>query len=639
MGYKFSGKKLDECLTKAEEKLATTRKNLKYRILEEERGIFRKYCAIEVELKDDKYKEEVPKNTDKIVVTENRIMLKTTGKYEMKFAKDIKIEINGEDFTGKNNAIVKSSDMISYHCENDIGQRRMNISLSKDKMEARLSIEYVPEKIRKVTGFFKSTGEIELKTELTDGKLPPLYTKSDILQALKEKKVIYGILNKEIEKAITERKVVDLVVAKGVNAENDEGDTIKFLFEESKRNVEADSTKQVDYKNLYVTAMVEDGDVIGELITGKKGHNGMNVLGKEVKRKKKKVVNLIAKEGCRIEGDKVIASIKGRPKFKKGIFSVNKVLETNYDIDIKSGNIDFVGDVIVHGSVKDGMKIECGNSVHIQKNVESAKIMAQGEISVDGSIINSELIGGVDTIGIKEHIIFLKKFKEEIRLIIKSVKEVRARHVISEDKPDGEIIKLLLETKFKEVELEAKEILKDNNFENKTMDKIKQFLREKIIGSGSLGIKYYDQLFELIKCIDNEIEPEMNKISCPVDVYFNYCQDTKIKTTGNIFITGKGQYVSDLSTEGDIEFLENGAVARGGTLRAGKTIKAKVVGSVAGVTTTLKVPKDGLINVDVAYQNSVFIVGDRQYLLEKPSKDVKAYMDSKGEIRVDKLLL
>ena len=285
------------------------------------------------------------------------------------------------------------------------------------------------------------------------------------------------------------------------------------------------------------------------------------------------------------------------------------------------------------------MKIECGNSVHIQKNVESAKIMAQGEISVDGSIINSELIGGVDTIGIKEHIIFLKKFKEEIRLIIKSVKEVRARHVISEDKPDGEIIKLLLETKFKEVELEAKEILKDNNFENKTMDKIKQFLREKIIGSGSLGIKYYDQLFELIKCIDNEIEPEMNKISCPVDVYFNYCQDTKIKTTGNIFITGKGQYVSDLSTEGDIEFLENGAVARGGTLRAGKTIKAKVVGSVAGVTTTLKVPKDGLINVDVAYQNSVFIVGDRQYLLEKPSKDVKAYMDSKGEIRVDKLLL
>lgn len=642
MGYKFSGKKLDECLSKAERKFATSRRNFRYRIIEEERGLFRKYCAIEVELKEnkeEKVKEETIKDVDKVVVTDNKIMLKMVGEAEMNFSEDIKIKINEEDYTGKGTAKVKATDIIKYECENDIGQRKMNISVSKNKMEVGLSIKYIPEKIRKVTGSFVGKGKVELTTELVDGKLPPLYTKDDVLDALKEKGIVYGVIEQEIDRAIGEKEVVNLVIARGLEVQNDEEDKVKFLYEKTKRNVEADSNKNVDYKNLYVMPIVEEGDVIGELIKGKDGHDGINVLGQEVKRKGKKKVNLTVKEGCEIEGNKVVATIKGSPKFKKGIFSVNKVLETNYDIDIKSGNINFIGDVIVSGSVKDGMKVESGNSVQIQKNVESAQIIAQGEIIVNGSIINSELISGADTLGVKEHVDFLKRFKREIELIIKSVKEVRARHIISEEKPDGEIIKLLLEGKFKEVESEAKEILKNNDFDNEAMDNIKQFLREKIIGSGSLGIKYYDQLFELIKCIDNEIEPEMNKISCPVDIYFNYCQDTKMKTTGNIFVTGKGQYVSDLSTEGNIEFLNDGAVARGGTLTAGKNIKAKVVGSAAGVTTTLKVPKEGAISVEVAYQNSVFIVGDRQYLLETPSKDVKAYMDSKGEIIVDKLLL
>ena len=77
----------------------------------------------------------------------------------------------------------------------------------------------------------------------------------------------------------------------------------------------------------------------------------------------------------------------------------------------------------------------------------------------------------------------------------------------------------------------------------------------------------------------------------PVDVYLNYCQDTTVKATGDIFITGKGQYTSNLSANGNIDFQSSGAIARGGSLSAGKDIKAKTVGSIAGVTTLLKVPK------------------------------------------------
>lgn len=639
MGYKFSGKNREECLNKAEHKLNITRNKFKYKILEEEKRIFRKRCVIEVELQEEKEK-ETTKTENKVVVTEDRIMLKMAGEAEVDFSSDINLYVNEQKITDKNNtALVKASDVIRYECETDIGKRNINISISKDKMEARLSIEYIPEKLKKVVGNFKGKERIELTTETVNGNLPPLYTKDEIMNLIKEKGIVYGVLEAEINKATKEREVADLVIAKGLKVENDEDDKVKLHFEKSKRNVEADSTKNVDYRDLYTMATVDEGDIIGELINGKEGHDGIDVFGHGLKKKIKKNLSLVVKDGCKIENNKVIATIKGTPDYKKGIFSVNKVLETNYDVDIKSGNVNFVGDVIISGNVKDGMKVEAGNSIQVRKNVESAKVIAQGNISVGGSIINSELIGGADTIGIKEHIDFLNEFKKEIDLIMKSVKEVRAKSIISQDKSDGEIIKLLLETKFKQVESQAKKILQDNEFDNENMDKIKQFLREKIIGSGPLGIKYYSQLFELIKCIDNEIEPQMDKINCPVDIYFNYCQDTTMKTTGNIYVTGKGQYVSNLSAEGDIEFLTDGAVARGGVLCAGNSIKAKTVGSVAGVTTTLKVPKEGNINVDVAYQNSVFVVGDRQYLLENPSKDIKVYMDNKGEIKVDKLLL
>ena len=80
-------------------------------------------------------------------------------------------------------------------------------------------------------------------------------------------------------------------------------------------------------------------------------------------------------------------------------------------------------------------------------------------------------------------------------------------------------------------------------------------------------------------------------------------------------------------------------MARGGILKAGKDIKARIVGSIAGVTTTLIVPEDGVISADIAYQNSKFIIGSKQYLLQKSSKEVKAYMNNKGEIVVDKFIL
>ena len=53
----------------------------------------------------------------------------------------------------------------------------------------------------------------------------------------------------------------------------------------------------------------------------------------------------------------------------------------------------------------------------------------------------------------------------------------------------------------------------------------------------------------------------------------------------------------------------------------------------------MKGTKDSVITADLAYNNTVFYFDERRYVLEVPSKDVKAYLDEKGEIVVEKFVL
>ena len=53
----------------------------------------------------------------------------------------------------------------------------------------------------------------------------------------------------------------------------------------------------------------------------------------------------------------------------------------------------------------------------------------------------------------------------------------------------------------------------------------------------------------------------------------------------------------------------------------------------------LKVPKDGVITADIAYNNTTFCFGEKQLVLDVSSRNVKAYVDEMGDITIDKLLL
>ena len=642
MEYKFSGKNLNECLDKATHNLSIKNKDINYKIVNEEKNFLGmvKKCTIEVTVDDAKEPKEEPKeepnlkkkNSNTIKVTKDSIVIGGE-MVELEVFCDPEIKLSIVNQPVQNGQKISSVDVINYKAEIKESQRILEVKASP--MEARISTKYKSEYIVKPECKIED-GRLKIKKVFEEGSKGKLFSEQEIIGELKEKNVVFGIIPEVLKKATTEYNVKDLVIAKALKPVDDEDDRIDFHFEGTKRLVEEDSMQSVDYRNMYSTANVSAGDILAELIVGKGGSEGKDVYGNILQKKEKKALTIKAGQGCKIEDGSVIAIIDGQPTVKNGLFFVHKVLQRTADVDLKSGNISFTGDVKITGNIRTGMKVESGNSLEVSGNVDEATIISQGEAKIQGSIINSKVIIGSKDLSKQNYIEALEQFKEDIMQLTESVEALRSKPKLA-DTGEGQLIKGLMETKFKSLHTKAFMVL--NFVSGEYGDQIKAFIREKLIGAGPLKIKYSSELYDLVKAVEKELIPLKEEQYIPVDLYFPYCQDSDVESTGNIYITGKGQYTSKIIAKGDIIFLLDRAVSRGGQLVSGGKIVGKVLGSNSGVETVLKVPKDGTITADIAYQNTVLWFGNSKYVFETASKQVNAFVNYEGEIQVDKFVL
>ncbi|MDF2504136.1 MAG: hypothetical protein K0R06_1627 [Clostridium sp.] len=278
------------------------------------------------------------------------------------------------------------------------------------------------------------------------------------------------------------------------------------------------------------------------------------------------------------------------------------------------------------------MVVESGNSIEIGKNVEKSKIIAKGDVTVKENVISSNIVsGGEDTVKIKDlHI--LMRLKENILKLINVSKQLKRNNTLHNNVSYGEILKLLMEKRFKIIPILCSEITNNN-------EHMLSLFREKLFKLAPLKIEHPKELFEIIYAIDDNIKENEKLHIVQTNIKFSYCQDSTIESSGNITITGKGAYVSKLIAKDYIIFENLYSIARGGIIKAEKEIRCGIVGSLSGVSTKISVEKNGHIYASKAYENTIFSIGNREYILEVSSREIHAYLDSNRELIVDKLLL
>ncbi|MCQ2017533.1 DUF342 domain-containing protein [Clostridium butyricum] len=549
----------------------------------------------------------------------------------------IKLYINEELCREDTKYNVTEADKIRTVSETIEGKRNINISISKDSMEAYVDISYTPEYIFKLKDMnFKS--DLKLKATKEKNGFLPKYTVTEIMNELGRNGVKYGLIKENILRASLEESVKKLLVARGNHPIDDKPLEVKILFDiGDKTHFKSESMEKIDYKNVYSISSVECNEVLAEIIPERLGQNGKNIKGEIIKKKGAKSKPVKAGDGCKIENNKVIATRDGRPSSKNGILSVNNVYSVK-NVDMKSGNINFLGDVQIDGSVGLGMAVKAGNSLIIKNDVDNASVVAGGEININGNVINSKIYTGQVDIEKKEYLDILNVYKREVEKLIEGVKKINDSS--NSKKRICDIARILIESRHKDIpKLSLNIISRCIKLHDEVDNQLIDFLRCKVMGLNISNLKTMRDLEYLLELIEEEIDYYNDDMIIQSDIYVGYLQDSLVKSTGNIFVTGKGEYITNLIALKNIEFLNKDAVARGGVISAKGDVKLGTVGSIAGVSTRIEVPKDGIVTAEVAYSNTIFMFGKRSKVLEEDSRNFKAYMDKDGEIIFEKFKL
>lgn len=549
----------------------------------------------------------------------------------------IKLYINGQLCDGNNKYNVTPLDDITTVSEKIQGSRNITISISDDFMEAYIDINYTPEYIHRLKDRKPKT-DLKLKAVKEANGFPAKYNVTEITNELGKAGIKYGIIKENIIKAITSDSCDKLLIAKGKYAVDDKPSEVNILFDLSdKKSLDTNSKDRIDYKNVYSISNIDIGQVLAEIIPEVQGEDGKNIKGDVIKRKTIKSKPIKAGDGCKIEGNKVIATRPGRPSSKNGVLSVNNVYNIQ-DVNIKSGNINFIGDVEINGTVGEGMKVKAGNSIIIKKDLDNAEVIAGGEINVKGNVINSKIHTGQVDVEKKEYLDILNTYKEEVVKLVEGVKKLNESSNCT--KKISDLTRILIENRFKNIpKLSLNIISRCIKLHDEDDNELIDFLRSKVMGLNISNIKTIKELEHLVELINEEIDFYDDDMIIQSDIYVSYLQDSLVKSTGNIFVTGKGEYVTNLIALKNIEFLQGNAVARGGLISARGNVKLGTVGSTAGVSTRIEVPVDGIITAETAYTNTVFVFGKRSKTLNEDSRNLKAYMDKDGEIILEKFKL
>ncbi|MDD7641983.1 MAG: FapA family protein [bacterium] len=220
---------------------------------------------------------------------------------------------------------------------------------------------------------------------------PEKYTVEYLTEVLHLNHVKIGILTESLQKIIDNNIYnKEVLVAQGAEPQDGKDGYFEYLFdtELSQKPIEqADGS--VDYKNIKMIELVEPGQKIAIYHPGTAGTNGYNLAAQF--RLAKRGAELPPLKGTGFErledGITYRATVGGKITELNNRVNIFQVHELYGDVDLSSGNIDFNGDVIVHGNVLDGMSVKATGTITIDKVVESACVDGRKGVILRGGVL------------------------------------------------------------------------------------------------------------------------------------------------------------------------------------------------------------------------------------------------------------
>lgn len=207
----------------------------------------------------------------------------------------------------------------------------------------------------------------------------------DILSYLKEQGIVYGIREEEIISYCNKKEYSkELVAAVGKESVNGKDAQLVYDFDISgeKQFIESEDGT-IDFRNLNNVTNVTKNTVLCHIIPAEEGEDGIDVYGEPIAYKQGKNVSFNHGNNTHLSSDglQLLASTDGCVEFKNEKVFVESVYKVN-NVDNTTGNIDFIGSVIINGDVKAGFFVTAKGDIKIKGMVEGAFIKSDGDVVI-----------------------------------------------------------------------------------------------------------------------------------------------------------------------------------------------------------------------------------------------------------------
>jgi uncharacterized protein (DUF342 family) len=136
----------------------------------------------------------------------------------------------------------------------------------------------------------------------------------------------------------------------------------------------------IDHRACSAFIILKRGDRIGAVSEASDGEDGLDVRGRTIPARRGHTLSVHTDESVEIREGAVFAAIPGVLRVSIDRLIVEPVLAIDGDVSYQTGHIDFPGEVVVSGGVKDCFIVRAGGRVAIDGLVEAAMIHGAGDV-------------------------------------------------------------------------------------------------------------------------------------------------------------------------------------------------------------------------------------------------------------------
>lgn len=251
-----------------------------------------------------------------------------------------------------------------------------------------------------------------------------------LADALREQNVSFGVDQSLLDRLPqdSQRYFHLFVIARGTPpVPGVDGRVVDLFPRTAERTLAMDEHGRVDYTAVSSIRNVDKGDEICRIIPPTKGVPGCTVTGGELHAKDGRPASVPRGRNTQLseDGGRLLATLAGHVEFVAPNFQVKPLLEISGNVDYSTGNINFLGDVLIHGDICSGFSVRAMGSVTVEGVVEACSVEAGGDLVV------AKGVQGDDRAVIRTQRSLIAKYLENSCIYVKET--IRTDSIISCD--------------------------------------------------------------------------------------------------------------------------------------------------------------------------------------------------------------